>query len=53
MSATFWWLLTIVCLVWYATVTVYVGIRGAWDIKNMLARLEKLQDAEKDGESPR
>ncbi|HEY1603664.1 MAG TPA: hypothetical protein VGG64_28945 [Pirellulales bacterium] len=51
MSATFWWVLTIICLVWYSTVTVYVGIRGAWDIKNMLSRLEHLQNAEDEGES--
>ena len=31
------------CLVWYSTVTVYVGIRGALDIKHMLARLRAAQ----------
>ncbi len=35
----FWWLLTLACLAWYATVTVYVAIRGARDIRVMLARL--------------
>ena len=35
----FWWLLTMVCVVWYSTVTVYVSIKGAADIKSMLARL--------------
>ena len=35
----FWWLLTMVCVVWYSTVTVYVSIKGAADIKQMLARL--------------
>jgi hypothetical protein len=27
--------------VWYSTITVYVAIKGAGDIKNMLARLGK------------
>jgi hypothetical protein len=35
----FWWLLTMACIVWYLTITVYVAIKGAADIKNMLARL--------------
>jgi hypothetical protein len=46
MTATFWWWLTVACLVWYCTITVYVGIRGAFDIQGMLARLKanSLQD---------
>lgn len=39
----FWWVLTMACVVWYSTITVYVAIKGAADIKHMLARL----DAEK------
>ena len=35
----FWWLLTGTCLVWYSTITVYVAVRGAMDIKHMLKRL--------------
>ena len=35
----FWWLLTLACLLWYSTITVYVAIRGALDIKHMLRRL--------------
>ena len=35
----FWWALTIACVIWYSTITVYVAIKGASDIKNMLARL--------------
>jgi len=35
----FWWLLTGACMVWYCTITIYVAIRGAFDIKSMLARL--------------
>ena len=45
MIVDFWWLLTMVCLVWYSTITVYVSVRGALDIKHMLARLEALQSA--------
>jgi len=37
----FWWLMTAACVVWYSTITVYVAIKGAKDIKNMLARLDK------------
>ena len=45
----FWALLLAACLVWYSTITVYVAIRGAFDIKNMLGRLGRIQDAEKKG----
>jgi hypothetical protein len=37
----FWWALTMACVAWYSTITVYVAIKGASDIKNMLARLGK------------
>ena len=37
----FWWALSMACVVWYSTVTVYVAIKGAGDIRNMLARLGK------------
>ncbi|MBO0723575.1 MAG: hypothetical protein J2P41_22310 [Blastocatellia bacterium] len=39
MTHWFWLLLTIACMVWYSTITVYVGIKGVADIKSMLARL--------------
>ncbi len=44
----FWWALTMACVIWYSTITVYVAIKGAGDIKSMLARLavEKDRDAE-------
>lgn len=45
-AASFWWVLTMACLVWFSTITVYVAIRGAVDIKHMLARLKKLQDGD-------
>ena len=47
-SHWFWGTLTILCVVWYSTITVYVAIKGASDIKNMLARLSA--DQEKDAE---
>lgn len=37
----FWWALSMACVVWYSTITVYVAIKGANDIKQMLARLGK------------
>jgi hypothetical protein len=42
----FWWALTVACVIWYSTVTVYVAIKGASDIKNMLARLGKGREPE-------
>ncbi|HPM23906.1 MAG TPA: hypothetical protein PLP66_08355 [Phycisphaerae bacterium] len=42
----FWGLLLLACLVWYSTVTVYVAIRGAVDIRQMLARLAALKREE-------
>jgi hypothetical protein len=34
-----WWLLVMGCVVWYSTITVYVAIKGAYDIVHMLRRL--------------
>jgi hypothetical protein len=49
MSHWFWLLLTVACVVWYSVITVYVAVKGAKDIKNMLARLDatKKQEAGK------
>jgi hypothetical protein len=46
----FWALLTIACVVWYSTITVYVAIRGALDIKHMLKRLAEQESG--GGDSP-
>jgi hypothetical protein len=46
LAERFWWLLTIFSVGWYLTVTVYVAIRGAFDIRQMLARLESQQSSE-------
>ena len=40
----FWLLITAACVTWYSTITIYVAIRGVFDIKNMLARLKSNQD---------
>jgi len=35
----FWWTLSMACVAWYSTITIYVAIKGVFDIKGMLARL--------------
>lgn len=40
----FWGVLTLACLVWYSTVTIYVAIKGASDIRGMLRRLAGARD---------
>lgn len=47
MAEWFWWLLCWACLAWYSTVTVYVAVRGAADIREMLARLAQRGPADK------
>ena len=37
----FWGILTLAVLVWYSTITVYVGIRGMLDIRHMLRKLQE------------
>ncbi|MDD4872631.1 MAG: hypothetical protein PHR77_18935 [Kiritimatiellae bacterium] len=39
----FWFLITMACVVWYSTITIYVAIRGVFDIKHMLTRLSDKQ----------
>ena len=46
----FWFLMTAACVVWYSTITVYVAIKGAADIKNMLARLDATRVREQEEE---
>lgn len=41
---TFWFVLTILALIWYIVVTTYVGFKGIADIKQMLKRLEEQKD---------
>ena len=40
----FWWVMTVAVMVWFSTITVYVAVRGAFDIKHMLARLKDNKD---------
>jgi hypothetical protein len=42
----FWWTMTMACVVWYSTITVYVAIKGGADIKHMLARLDVIKSRE-------
>ncbi len=46
---TFWFVLTVACLVWYATISLYVAVRAVWDIRRMLRRLGSVRDDESDG----
>jgi len=45
---SFWWWLTWAVVLWYATITIYVGVRGVLDIRQMLARLGAQQEEESD-----
>lgn len=44
-----WWGLTMTCMAWYCTITVYVAIKGFADIKEMLTRLGRKRDDSIDG----
>ncbi len=44
MHHPFWGLLTLAVLVWYSTITVYVGVRGVVDIRHMLRNLKENRD---------
>jgi len=44
--STFWHILIWACVIWYSTITIYVAVRGAFDIRSMLGRL-------RDGENKR
>lgn len=37
---TFWFILTILAVLWYSIVTVYVAFKGVGDIKEMLTNLK-------------
>ncbi len=47
MAKYFWLILTIAAILWYTIVTIYVSIKGAGDIKNMLKSLEDLRSEDK------
>ena len=47
MSAeTFWFFVMIACLVWYSSITVYVAVRGAYDVRSLFRNLERDHAAE-------
>lgn len=46
----FWTGVAILSIVWYSTITVYVAIRGSFDIRHMLDRLK--EDAGNTDQSP-
>jgi hypothetical protein len=39
----FWTLLMVACLLWYSTITVYVAVKGCFDIREMLDQLAKIK----------
>jgi hypothetical protein len=53
MEHWFWLLMVTAVVVWYSTVTIYVAIRGALDIKHMLHNLsnEQRKDQEVAGDA--
>lgn len=40
----FWLIVVGICILWYSTVTLFVAIRGGKDIKDMMLRLQKIND---------
>lgn len=48
----FWWSITAFTLVWYSTITLYVTVRGATDIRDMLRRLQATNDDTRDESGP-
>jgi hypothetical protein len=37
----FWGALTIACLTWYSTITIYIAYKGVGNIRDMLRRLSE------------
>jgi hexosaminidase len=52
MKHWFWLLATTACLVWYSTITIYVSVKGAADIRRMLKRLSDQAEEERRGAGP-
>ncbi len=40
----FWGAITLACLTWYSTITVYIAIKGVGDIREMLRNLSNSKD---------
>jgi hypothetical protein len=49
----FWFFLVAACVSWYATVTVYVAVRGTFDIQHMLKTLREDSHAPHEEDAPR
>jgi len=45
-----WLAFTAAAMIWYSSVTLYVAVRGAFDIKSMLRRLAELGNEGAGGE---
>ena len=41
----FWFLLTWICILWYAFLVLYVGWKGFWDIRRMIAELKRRNES--------
>jgi hypothetical protein len=41
----FWFVLSMACMLWYSTITIYIAYKGVHDIKSMLARLKASGEA--------
>jgi len=46
----FWGILMLAVLAWYSTITVYVAVRGAMDIKQMLRKLKEDRAGDQSGD---
>jgi hypothetical protein len=53
MLETFWRYLLYACLAWYASVTLFVAVRGAIDIRTMLRSLSLPEHRKPDDEIER
>jgi len=45
----FWEVVIVGCMLWYTLATVYIAIRGAADIRGMLARLREDYESDNPG----
>lgn len=50
-AQNFWFVMAIACLLWYTVLTLYVSVKGGFDIKSMLKKLSSKQQDEKENES--
>ncbi|MBI3882135.1 MAG: hypothetical protein HY301_19005 [Verrucomicrobia bacterium] len=48
---SFWFWLVWACVIWYSTITIYVSVKGAFDIKQMLRDLKERGEKQDGGEA--